>query len=180
MRPTKKHLFSCLSGISSLALILQLSAAGAASAAQLPFPPPPIFVPPPPPCISTEALFEFPGGCFTCQVRNATTDNYGLSGITIELRNEQNQVDYTTGLIPLGPGMITSASFCSEGGFNTVSCVVTTGVGSVAALRDFTVIEQFAPGVAEGGKVSTNSSSAEADGKIFNSCAPAGPSANTP
>jgi len=180
MRSTKKQLFSCLVGIPSLALSFLVPAAGTASAAEITIPIPPIVILQPPPCISTGALTEFPAGCYTCEVRNATGDNFGLSGITIEFRNEQNEVEYTTGSLPLGPGITANAEFCSPGGADAFACVVTTGVGTTAALQDLVVIEQYAPGIADGGKVSTNSSTAETGGKVFASCAPAGPSVPAP
>jgi hypothetical protein len=181
MPSAKPKLLTSFLKISSLALALMLPAAGSVFAAQLPFPPPRIFTPPPPPCISTGSLFEFPPGCFTCQVRDASPDNFGETGVTINLLNEQNQVVTTTGGSSLGPGMTaTSVTFCSRGGFNFISCMVTTGVGTVAALRDLAVVEQFAPGVAEGDKTSTSPSAAETEGKIFNSCQPVGPPVPAP
>lgn len=176
MRKSSGKLSNPLWKVFFLALAIMMPGAGHIFAAQLPFPIPPIFVPPPPPCISTGAIFEFPGGCYACTVRNASTDNYGQTGITVELRNEFNQVQYTSTLTPLSPGETTIAEFCSTPGFTTISCVVTTGVGTVGALRDFAVVEQWAPGVAEGNKISTNPATAQTEGKIFNSCQPASPS----
>lgn len=165
--------YASLLKLSALVLALVLPGSGTVFGALPIFPAPPIFVPSPPPCISTGSLFEFPPGCYTCEVRNASGDNYGFTGITINLVNEQNQIVTTTGGIPLSPGMTANAvEFCSKGGFNTISCVVTTGVGTLAALRDFAVVEQYAPGVAEDANASTANSEAETEGKVFNSCQP--------
>jgi hypothetical protein len=180
VRRSNKKLCSWMLGITSVSLSFLVPAAGTTSAAEITIPIPPIVILQPPPCISTGALTEFPAGCYTCQVRNATGDNYSSSGITIEFRNEQNEVDYTTGSLPLGPGITAGAEFCSPGGADSFACVVTTGVGTTAALQDLVVVEQFAPGIAETGKTSTNSSTAETGGKIFASCAPAGPSVPAP
>ena len=172
MKNSNDTFLTSLLKISTLALALLLPGAGTVFGAAPILPPPPIFVEQPPPCISTPALFEFPAGCYTCEVRNATGDNYGTTGITINLVNEQNQIVSTTGGIPLGPGMSANAVEYCSGGFKFISCVVTTGVGTVAALRDFAVVEQFAPGVVEGTNASTSNSVAQAEGKIFNSCQP--------
>ncbi|HKV53999.1 MAG TPA: hypothetical protein VJN94_05090 [Candidatus Binataceae bacterium] len=148
---------------------------GRAIAAEPTFIPNPIFIPPPPPCISTAPLFEFPVGCYDCQVRNVSANSHGA---TIKLITAENQTAQTTPSVFLGPGRTISTGFCGKG-FDFISCVVTTQEGTTAALHDLAVVEQYAPGppIADGnGTGNTSPSSAETEGKIFNSCvSPTGP-----
>lgn len=160
-----------------LTLVLSLTGVRAAFSAAGGVPGRP--TPPPPPCISTGPIFEFPAGCYSCQVRNISANTLGA---TIDLRNEENQTEQTTPPTLLSPGRSIITGFCSNG-FLSVSCVVTTLEGTTDALGDLAVVEQYAPGAPtnEGGIFTTSSSSAETEGKIFNACVPsAGPVAPLP
>jgi hypothetical protein len=124
--------------------------------------------PPPPPCISTGPIFEFPVGCYSCQVRNVGPNT---KGATIDLRNEENQSEVTTPPVQLLPGRTIITSFCGNG-FLSVSCVVTTQEGTTDDLSDLAVVEQYAPKRSSDGGTSTLPSASETEGEIFNSCAP--------
>ena len=126
--------------------------------------------PPPPPCISTGPIFEFPAGCYSCQVRNVGTSTLGA---TIDIRNEENQSEQTTPPSQLLPGRTNITGFCG-GGFLSVSCVVTTQGGNTDELNDLAVVEQYAPGRPSepNGIFVTSTSASETEGKVFNSCAP--------
>jgi hypothetical protein len=123
--------------------------------------------PPPPPCISTGPIFEFPAGCYSCQVRNVSANDHNA---TIDLRNEQNQSEDTTPPVFLSRGRSIITSFCGNG-FLSVSCVVTTLEGTTDDLNDLAVVEQYAP-AKPGANVSISTSASETEGKIYNSCMP--------
>lgn len=170
-----KNLIRSLEITAALVVMLSLPGLGTAFAAQPVFPFPPVFTPPPPPCISTGPIYEFPTGCYTCQVRNVSANTYG---VTITLVNEENQSETMTPPVNLPPGRTVDEGFCTPTGFLRISCTVTTQTGTVAALGDLAVVELFAPGIAEGGLTSTAPSSSETEGKIFNSCVPSSGTAN--
>ncbi len=154
--------------------VIVMLVARAGFAAQSVFPVQPIFVPPTP-CISTGPIYEFPKGCYTCQVRNVSPNTYGA---TINMVNEENQSEVQTPPVNLTAGRTIETGFCTTGGFLRVSCVVTTQTGTVAALGDLAVTEEFAPGIAEGGLTSTAPSAALTEGKIYPNCATSSGTAN--
>jgi hypothetical protein len=128
--------------IGAIALLISLVGTGAAFAARPVFPVPPRFIPPPPPCISAGPIYEFPPGCYSCQVRNVSANNRTA---TIDIRNEENQTEQTTPLTYLAAGRSIITGFCSAG-FQYISCVVTTPDGTIDSLSDLAVIEQYSPG----------------------------------
>ena len=167
-RSASKSLFVAFQKIAVLTIVLSILGVRTAFSAAGGIPGRP--TPPPPPCISTGPIFEFPAGCYSCQVRNVGTINHGA---TIDLRTAENQSEETTPPIFLTPGRSIQTSFCGNG-FLSVSCVVTTQEGTTDDLSDLAVVEQYAPGApaTQGGVITTSPSLAETEGKIFNSCAP--------
>ena len=167
-RSASKSLFVTFQKIAVLTIVLSILGVRTAFSGAGGIPGRP--TPPPPPCISTGPIFEFPAGCYSCQVRNVGTINHGA---TIELRTTENQSEETTPPIFLTPGRSIMTSFCGNG-FLSISCVVTTQEGTTDDLADLAVVEQYAPGRPSepGGVGNTSPSLAETEGKIFNSCAP--------
>ena len=172
---SKSLIVSC-EKIAVLTLVLSLLSVHAAFAAAGGIPGRP--TPPPPPCISTGPIFEFPPGCYSCQVRNVGTTTLGA---TIDIRNDENQSEQTTPPSQLLPGRTNLTSFCG-GGFIAASCVVTTQGGTTDELADLAVVEQYAPGRPSqpNGIFVTSTSVSETEGKVFNSCAPSSGSAGVP
>jgi hypothetical protein len=165
--PAIKSLIGSPRKITILSVGLLFSAAQAAMAAQPVFPLPPVFEPPPPPCISTASLFEFPPGCYTCDVRDVSANNYT---VTINMVNAQNQSEDLTPPTSLTAGRSIFDEICTTTGFLEISCVVTTSDGKTTSLNDLAVVEQYAPTVIPEGNASTSNSEAETEGKIYNSC----------
>ena len=176
LKSFRKRTLVSFANIAVITLVLSLLSVRAVFAAAGGIPGRP--TPPPPPCISTGPIFEFPAGCYSCQVRNVGTINHGA---TIDLRNEENQSEQTTPPVFLSPGRSIITAFCG-GGFLSVSCVVTTQAGTTDDLGDLAVVEQYAPGRPSepNGIFVTSTSASETEGKSFNSCAPSSGPASVP
>jgi len=157
--PTCKNLIVSLERLAVLVIVLSLMGVRAAFAAAGGFPGRP--TPPPPPCISTGYLQEDDTsvGCYFCSVRNAGAGNHH---VTIDVRNTANFTE-SRNLVPFtllsGHGVVFS-SCPSSNSTASDACVVTTDEGTTDALQDLAVVLQF------------SAPAGEAEGKIFNSCAP--------